>query len=294
MADKELHDFTAVSVPALTDVHFVNQSSTALKETTAQMFTLINSTNIDFVSAGWKADVNTWTAVSGSFDANFPNFVFTIAADASTYLYVGQKIKYTQTTVKYGVIVKVAYSSPNTTVTVYGGGTKASPSYEMTSAAITYPYYATNSRPLDFPMGEETWSTVYISTQDCYKYAPDGASWYGGASAWTSGSAITPYFGIGLWNVKYDVTMYKRAWAGNWKVTLSSSNNAESISKLTAAYFMDVGNSQLIQTGRSADIILTTSTQHWLLGIITVNGCDYVRFRGDVNPTVITAKCLYV
>jgi hypothetical protein len=255
---------------------------------------LINSTNIDFVSAGWKADVNTWTAVSGSFDANFPNFVFTIAADASTYLYVGQKIKYTQTTVKYGIIVKVAYSSPNTTVTVYGGGTKASPSYEMTSNAITYPYYATTYRPLDFPIGAEMWSTIYTSAEDCYKSIATGGVWYGGGSAWSSGSAITPYFGIGLWNIDYDVIMWVRALSGWWKVTLSSTNNAEDNTTLTSHISMDVGEvGQFQHLSRNKDIILTATTQYWLLGEVDTT-IDYVRFRGDVSATTIRARCLYL
>jgi hypothetical protein len=286
MADKEIHDFTAVSVPALTDIHIVNQASTALRETTAQIFTLINSTNIDFVSAGWKTDVNTWTAVSGSFDANFPNFVFTIAADASVYLYVGQKIKYTQTTVKYGIIVKVAYSSPNTTVTVYGGGTKASPSYEMTSTAITYPYYATTYRPLDFPNGESTWTTKFSSAVACRKDTNDAYWWGGTTHPWVIGSAQTLYIGTGKWNLDYNFTTHVGTSAYLY-VTLSSSEAAESDAELTG-YALTNSTTRIWQ--KQKDIILTAITQYWIL----VKSTDTTYLDGDANASIVRVKCAYV
>jgi len=66
---------------------------------------------------GWLISNETWTYAS----ADAPTFTFTISGDKTTKYYPGQRIKLTQTTVKYFIITAVAYASPNTTITVYGG-----------------------------------------------------------------------------------------------------------------------------------------------------------------------------
>ncbi|MBN2401980.1 MAG: hypothetical protein JXN64_06250 [Spirochaetes bacterium] len=113
-------------------------------------------------SLQWFPDNNTWEYVS----ADAPTYVFRINADMTAILSVGQKIKYTQdATTKYGIITAVgAYSGGYTNITIYGGGNTASPSYAMSTNAITNPYYATTWRPFDFPMNPDTWSYIVSCT----------------------------------------------------------------------------------------------------------------------------------
>lgn len=71
---------------------------------------------------------------------------FTIAGDWTSVLQKGDKIKLTQTTVKYFVVKSVSYSAPNTTVTVYG-----STDYSVADATIASPYYSKANNPQGFP-----------------------------------------------------------------------------------------------------------------------------------------------
>jgi hypothetical protein len=104
---------------------------------------------------GWISAGETWTYAS----ADDPTFTFTVAADVTTKYSVGMKIKLTQTTVKYFIITKVAYSSPNTTITVYGGT-----DYDLADSAISANYYSMMRTPVGFPMSPDKWSETYSST----------------------------------------------------------------------------------------------------------------------------------
>ena len=90
------------------------------------------------VMDGWVAANETWTYASAT--------TFTVAADVTEKYQKGDKIKLTQTTVKYFYVVSTSYSEPNTTVTVTGGT-----DYALANAAITNPYYSHEASPQGFP-----------------------------------------------------------------------------------------------------------------------------------------------
>jgi len=92
----------------------------------------------DNVLAGWITANETWTYASAT--------TFTVAGDQTDRYAVGDKIKLTQTTVKYFSVIAVSYSAPNTTVTVTGGS-----DYTLDNAAITSPYYSKATSPVGFP-----------------------------------------------------------------------------------------------------------------------------------------------
>lgn len=102
---------------------------------------------------GWQEANETWTYASAT--------TFTISGDKTGKYKKGDKIKLTQTTVKYFYIVSVSYSSPNTTVTVIGGN-----DYSLANAAITSPYYSKVDNPHGFPeymtssTGRSRWQIV--------------------------------------------------------------------------------------------------------------------------------------
>jgi len=87
---------------------------------------------------GWILSGDTWTYASAT--------TFTISGDKTGVLSIGDKLKLTQTTVKYFYVVGVSYSSPNTTVTVTGGS-----DYTLANATITSPHYSHSSSPVGFP-----------------------------------------------------------------------------------------------------------------------------------------------
>lgn len=91
-----------------------------------------------YVEDGWVRAGETWTYASAT--------TFTISGDKTGKYGKGDKIKLTQTTVKYFYIVAVAYSAGTTTVTITGGN-----DYTLANASITSPYFSKVSGPQGFP-----------------------------------------------------------------------------------------------------------------------------------------------
>jgi hypothetical protein len=96
---------------------------------------------------GWIPAGETWTYASAT--------TFTISGDKTDKYQVNDKIKLTQTTAKYFRIVAISYSSPNTTVTVNGGGT-----YTLADASITSPNYSKIDNPQGFPLDPDKWTEI--------------------------------------------------------------------------------------------------------------------------------------
>ena len=92
------------------------------------------ATGLDNLETGWTAGVGTWTYASAT--------TITIAAGGASIYAVGDRIKLTQTTVKYFYIIGVA----DTLLTITGGT-----SYTLTNAAITLPYFSHMASPVGFP-----------------------------------------------------------------------------------------------------------------------------------------------
>jgi hypothetical protein len=282
-------DKDAVVTPALDDALVCSQAGIVKQITTEQILSLIGD-KINLVNFGWMADTNTWTYASAN--TNFPEYTFTIPVDATGYLKVGQKIKLTQLSLKYFIIVKVVYSSPNTTVTLYGGGT-----------ALTSPYYATIQRPLDFSMGENTWSTTLIDSTLKSRLSIIGAAWWGGSNSWTSGSNITMYLGTGIWKIYVKALLLAQnnnLSGSNYPgfptiaLTFSYDSNDWIQERLTNWNRNNVQG--VISNGQTlvlkSSITLTEVTQFWLLGYASSYSNLYV--HGDKIPTIIKVTSAYL
>jgi hypothetical protein len=308
MADWKIGDKSAVTTPATTDTFPCEQSGVVKKITSAQILSLIDNDIIDITSLSWKADTATWTYASASL--TFPEYTFTINADATGYMYVGQKIKLTQTAVKYFIVTKVStWSGSATTITIYGGGTIASPSYALADAAITSPYYATTYRPLDFPLGLNTWSTIITSAELCQKTnATSKTEYVGGAVAWTAGSVITGYYGTGLWDLSLQGTLYyyighdtDYGYEGIVTITLSTTNNSLTDTTLTSvSRWYDFKNGYVKYYGdiyKTKRFLSTAIAQWWVLGLSDNYDVVYTRIfglDGTKSPTIVKLTCAYV
>lgn len=102
--------------------------------------TLQNRDVNTFITTGWINDASTWTYASAS--------TFTISGDQTARFTKGTRLKWTQTTVKYGVVASSAYSSGTglTTVTIV-----VNTDYVISNAAITLPYYSNLAAPVGWP-----------------------------------------------------------------------------------------------------------------------------------------------
>lgn len=87
---------------------------------------------------GWTPSSDTWVYASAS--------TFTIAGVDRTAVYTkGTRLKFTQTTTKYAVVVSSSFST-DTTVTI-----AVNTDYTIANAAITSPYYSYQANPQGYP-----------------------------------------------------------------------------------------------------------------------------------------------
>jgi hypothetical protein len=137
-----------------------------------------------YVDSGWSTAGETWTYASAS--------TITVPSGAASRFRKGDKIKLTQTTVKYFYIVGVA----DTVLTVTGGG-----DYTVANAAITSPYYSHAENPLDFPpaftTGTIIWDTGTVDSGTGGQQPTAGKSWFT-----IEGNRVTHYIELGNPSVK--------------------------------------------------------------------------------------------
>ena len=135
MADKKITALTQ-GIPVANDV-FPYVSSPGASPVTQKTL---------YDNGGWIGAVGSWTYASAT--------TITVPSGAATYYAVGDKIKLTQTTVKYFYVVTVA----DTLLTITGGT-----SYTLTNAAITSPYFSHAASPVGHP-GKFTYSPTISFT----------------------------------------------------------------------------------------------------------------------------------
>ena len=123
MTDKKITALTQ-GIPVANDVFPYVSSPGASPETKKTLYD----------NGGWIGAVGSWTYASAT--------TITVPSGAATYYAVGDKIKLTQTTVKYFYVVAVA----DTLLTITGGT-----SYTLANAAITLPYFSHAASPVGHP-----------------------------------------------------------------------------------------------------------------------------------------------
>ncbi|MEX2006806.1 MAG: hypothetical protein WD877_01355, partial [Candidatus Saccharimonadales bacterium] len=239
----------------------------------------VNGAWTTFASAdGWTYAAETWTYAS----ADSPTFTFTVSGDQTSKYSPGMRIKLTQSsTVKYFIITAVSYSSPNTTLTVYGGT-----DYTLANATISANYYSAQKGPVGFPLNPVKWTVETRSTA----YAVRGSGYT--ADTWydltASVNLVVP---IGAWRLRYEGLLWNES-AGNVKATLSTSNNSETDSDFRSrSAIHTAGEGQTV--GREKHVVLAAKATHYLLAQAPGGGNGF-GFEGSKIPTIIRAVCAYL
>ena len=92
-----------------------------------------------------------WTTANAAPTYTSSSSITFSSTDVSEVFPVGTKIKFTQTTVKYFIVIGVSYASNNTVLTLNGGGT-----YTVANAAISEFYYSHAAVANSMPFGSST------------------------------------------------------------------------------------------------------------------------------------------
>lgn len=230
---------------------------------------------------GWINNNETWTYASST--------TFTVSGDVTGKYSAGMKVRMYQSGYKYFFITKVAYSSPNTTITVYGGT-----DYTIANAAITTGHFSPHKAPLNFPLDPAKWTIETTNATEQAQATPVQNTWYNLGSL----SIAIP---IGAWNVEYMAqlgTGDSAGVVGSAAISLSTSSSSESDNTMTAVRYATFGTAAsdfYVDCHRRRSIILTSDTTYYLIERTTTSGVDTLRINSSSGAnTVIRAVCAYL
>lgn len=240
-------------------------------------------------SDGWSPIADTLAYTS----AADPEFTATFTGvDLTGTLFVGMKLKMTNTTVKYFVITKIEFSAGNTTLTLYGGT-----DYDLTAAAITNLYFSVAKSPAGFPADKTKWQIAYTGPFANFNIPnPVQNTWYniGGDSV----VAVT-----GLWYTSYSVNA---GWEGttpqyvDMEVTLSDAPNTE-LANDQFSHRKNMRHEDGVYKAFSHDFQsrkilfnVPTITTYYLNGRSTQPGMQFIAFNGGPMLTHIDFECAYI
>ena len=230
---------------------------------------------------GWVAAGETWTYAA----ADAPSFTITISGDKTTKYYPGMKIKLTQTTIKYFIFTKVAYSSPNTTITLFGGT-----DYSLVSAAITVPYFSMAHVPAGFPMDPDKWAVTATLGEDGHQTNPVSDTWY-------NIGTFTISVPIGIWEMTYMATIENYSSSSSFArgayVTLSTANNSESNTSATCCFYMTSCITLFMSMRLARQVMNVTAKTTYYLNELTVDS-GAVEQLGLFAGTYIKLYCAYL
>lgn len=281
MANQKITELTEDTSLALTDLLAVVEDPSG---TPATKKTTLSTLQKILLADGWISAGETWTYGS----ASDPEFTFTIAGvDLTTKYYAGMRIKLTQTTAKYFIITKVAFST-DTTVTIYGGT-----DYDLANAAITSPYYSTAKAPAGFPLAPNYWTVSTTSTAEASQATPTASVWY-------NAGTLTIVIPTGSWYVTYQGTLgaYDSASVSQIivKSTFSTANNSESDAMMTAMTRINVGAFAGIQLETSVSktqVFTPSSATTYYLNVLSVqSGMDSVGWNIGAQGTGTTIRAV--
>ncbi len=237
---------------------------------------------VDFLRGdGWISANETWTYAS----ADDPTFTFTIAGDKTSKYSPGMRIKLTQTTVKYFIITAVSYTSPNTTVTVYGGT-----DYDLNNATISDNYYSFQKAPQGFPLNPVKWTVEVKNYTSHTQNSPAQSTWYNLGNV----SITIP---IGIWNVSYKIhavsTRVSSGLCTEYTTLSTSPTSASDIDFIARSYSWGTihdGCTHFV----SKTLELSSKTTYYLNSMTEVNDASEISNYNPPSPLIIRAVCAYL
>src|SRR5574344_1152603 len=241
------------------------------------------------LTTGWISADETWTYSS----VDDPTGVITIVGDKTGKYSLGMRIKFTNGgNVIYGIITKISYSSPNTTLTFLHeiNPSTSTALHLMANSAITNNYYSSMKAPYGFPMNQSKWTIYLSSANNDTITSPTSGTLYNVASL----SKVIP---IGDWNISYEGALFvDRATSGTCNfvsfLSESSSSSVNAICQINVET-TPVTNSVIFAKNNSF-YSTTTKKTLYIIGKTLVSGISRILLNGVVAPTKIVAVCTYI
>lgn len=234
--------------------------------------------------SGWFKATGTWTYTS----ADAPTFIASVP-DADAALFgVGWKIKLTQTSVKYFIVVaKGTPSGGFTPVTLYGGT-----DYTLVSAAITSPCYSPAKTPLDFPPSPAKWSVSLVDSGTNRSQLTSGTTVYNLGSL----SLSCP---IGLWRPKLGFLAQISGAAQPSKFANFSLSTANNTINAAMSFSLAAGASNVttVRNWLYAEFPLldrATKQTYYITGVDANAGGNTIWLLNATNDLSLIFECAYL
>lgn len=227
---------------------------------------------------GWL-DLSNTTFTYSSVDG--ATGVVTINADLTGYIQAGDRIKFTQTTVKYFIVTKTpTYGAGVTTLTFWGGT-----DYTLVNAAITAPFFSHKKDPFGFNTDPTKWTSITNSTADSS----------GSSAGYNNVGTLSLDIHIGTWDVSYQGNAFAtKATACGVITALSTANNSQGDVEMTASIGGAVGATYGFVHRRK--ILTLTSKTTYYLNTAPLFGSEtgYGWKGASYGNTIIRAVCAFL
>jgi hypothetical protein len=308
MADVTINNLGAYTTPISTDVlPIVDTTNVITKKVTVGNLGATGSgltlngfsanatptaNNIPVRDASGNLDASGWM-IAGTLtysSADAPTYVVTVASGAASIYGVGDRVKLTDSTVKYFIITAVT----DTTLTLYGGT-----DYTLSGGAITLPYYSHQKAPLGFPMSPVKWAVYMSYSTEVTQASPTADAYY---NVGTTNAQIT--IPIGVWNMqmKYaaNAIFSLDTGRGLLTATLSTTNNSASNAEFTVQIevpTVNSGSGRLTLTAFGVGSLTLTSKTLWYVNTRTyfsAGSVSSIAYCGEGIPTYVRAICAYL
>lgn len=234
---------------------------------------------VDVFATGWIPLAGNFTYLSAT--------QITIPGDVTARIFPGRRIKMTQSTVKYFIVMAAAYNGSITTLTLYGGT-----DYTIANVAINNVYYSPMKSPAGFPLDPMKWSILVRDTTNRGQNSPVSNTWYN----------VTPVsiaIPVGCWRVS--VQMQIRAQITTVTTyqlfsTLSTSNNSETDVDFTTfrgdtAYSAGGWITEIVK--REKMLTLASGATYYPL-VKLIADITMLSQNNNASPLILRAECAYL
>lgn len=249
---------------------------------------------------GWIPDTNAWAynaATSGSMG------VIHVTGDCTGYIQPGTRVKYTQTTVKYGIVVQVnaygADESGKTRIYVYGGT-----DYTTANAAISATSFSHSHAPMGFNPSIAKWTVLVTDSSGRFQSNPDNTTKYNPGSL----SVTIP---VGTWDLSWSLVFRAQSDAAqtafNAFFAMSDTNNG--LTDSTGQTIFDKIKGDYVQGGASSTLeirlpgytesdgyVLTAATTYYFMAWSTSGSSvmNSIGFDNGNTAMKFKARCAFL
>lgn len=188
--------------------------------------------------------------------------------------------------IQYAIITKVAYSAPNTTVTVFTGTDHVIPNMTLNT-----PYFSPHRAPYGFPNGRDKWEVLLKSKYDVTAIVAAGS--------WGNPAGHKIEIPIGAWEVHLQACTYQQNSSSavlDMMSALSTSDTTATDDRLIARARIaaSVTTTQRTAIHLMAALNLAAATNYYLIvHPVAGAGTISVGFDGVLQATTVTAICAY-